>query len=47
MVIRCLHLSEVGELVSCLETGQASKILDAVLARDAIEICQMQAGKIV
>ena len=38
---------EVGELVSCLETGQASKILDAVLARDAIEICQMQAGKIV
>ena len=37
---------EVGELVSCLEAGQASKILDATLARDAIEICQMQAVQI-
>jgi len=37
---------EVGELVSCLEAGQTSKILDATLARDAIEICQMQAEQI-
>jgi len=38
---------EVGELVSCLEAGRTSKILDATLARDAIEICQMQAEQIV
>ncbi len=38
---------EVAELVSCLEAGKVSEILDATLARDAIEICQMQAEQVV
>ena len=34
---------EVGEVVNCLETGRPSTILDATLARDAVEICCLQA----
>ena len=37
---------EVSELVGCLEAGQASMILDATLARDAVEICRMQAQQV-
>ena len=37
---------EVGEWVSCLAAGRTSTILDATLAKDAVEICQMQAQQL-
>ena len=37
---------EIGEVVSCLEAGRSSAILDAALARDAVEICRLQAQQV-
>ena len=34
---------EVGEVMSCLEADRPSAILDATLARDAVDICCLQA----
>ena len=36
---------EIAEVVSCLEVDRPSKILDATLARDAVEICCLQAQR--
>ena len=37
---------EIGEVVSCLEAGRPSTILGATLARDAVEICCLQAQQV-
>ena len=37
---------EIGEVASCLEAGRPSTILDARLARDAVEICGLQAQQV-
>ena len=37
---------EIGEVASCLNRQQDSSILNGSLARDAIEICQMQARSV-
>ena len=42
----CAFQREIGEVVDCLKTGEQSKILNGQLARDAIEICQMQAKSV-
>lgn len=37
---------EIGEVVACLSEDRESRVLSGALARDAIEICQMQAKSV-
>lgn len=37
---------EIREVVSCLQAGKNSEILNGALARDAIQICQMQSDAV-
>ena len=38
---------EIGEVIDCLANDRDSNLLNGTLARDAIEICQMQAKAII